>query len=287
MLLQTNSYIVPKDKRSEHARLLRKFRQTLQRLGCDHFEVYEQVGSNWAGGESTGRFVQIMRFRDRKHQQRIQAAEKQDPQAQQLISEFCALINFPYQQQQGLFAVGFYNSALPIGSARRAAAAPAADAPPAAGFAADAAAAAGRSVPEAEPASRAPATEDAATTAVMPQPPPLPEARQADGASLLDFAALDPSGVPAAAAAAAAAALTSDAEPLDLRESAPPAADGVQPDSPEALLELVPDDAELLADADFDVDADPGASDAPDARDATPRPDAETDADADATPRAR
>jgi hypothetical protein len=114
MLLQTNSYIVPKEKRAEHARLLLRFRQTLARLGCDHFEVYEQVGSNWAGGETTGRFVQIMRFRDRKQQQAMQAAERTDPQAQALIKEFCDLINFPYQQQQGLFAVGFYHSALAV-----------------------------------------------------------------------------------------------------------------------------------------------------------------------------
>ena len=47
MLLQTNSYIVPKERRAEHQRLLRRFRQTLARLGCEHFEVYEQVGANW------------------------------------------------------------------------------------------------------------------------------------------------------------------------------------------------------------------------------------------------
>jgi hypothetical protein len=112
MLLQTNSYIVPRDKRMEHARLLRRFRQTLLRLGCDHFEVYEQVGTNWNTGETTGRFVQIMRFRDRKHQLGVQAAERSDPTAQALVREFCELINFPYQQQQGLFAVGFYTSFL-------------------------------------------------------------------------------------------------------------------------------------------------------------------------------
>lgn len=117
MLLQTNSYIVPKEKRAEHARLLARFRQTLARLGCDHFEAYEQVGSNWSGGETTGRFVQIMRFRDRKQQQQMQAAERTDPQAQALIKEFCDLINFPYQQQQGLFAVGFYHSALAVSPA--------------------------------------------------------------------------------------------------------------------------------------------------------------------------
>src|SRR5437588_8947412 len=109
MLLQTNSYVVPKDRRAEHARLLRRFRQTLMRLGCEHFEVYEQVGSNWSSAEPTGRYVQIMRFRDRPHQLAVQAAERNDPTAQALIAEFCELINFPYQQQQGLFAVGFYS----------------------------------------------------------------------------------------------------------------------------------------------------------------------------------
>lgn len=124
MLLQTNSYIVPRDKRDAHARLLRKFRQVLLRLGCEHFEAYEQVGTNWSPGEGTGRFVQIMRFRDRHHQQQVQAAERADPAAQQLIREFCELINFPYQQQQGLFATGYYQSTIPIASPRRPKASP-------------------------------------------------------------------------------------------------------------------------------------------------------------------
>ena len=124
MLLQTNSYVVPKDKRNEHSRLVQRFRQTLNRLGCDHFEVYEQTGANWGPIEQAGnvRFVQIMRFRDRRQQQQVQAAERNDPTAQALIREFCELINFPFQQQQGWFAVGFYNSivttnALPGGTA--------------------------------------------------------------------------------------------------------------------------------------------------------------------------
>jgi hypothetical protein len=113
ILLQTNSYIVPKDKRAQHARLVQRFRQCLARLGCDHFEAYEQVGANWSPSDTTGRFVQLMRFRDRKHQLAVQAAERSDQTAQALIKEFCELINFPYQQQQGLFAVGFYHSLLP------------------------------------------------------------------------------------------------------------------------------------------------------------------------------
>jgi hypothetical protein len=195
MLLQTNSYIVPKDRRSEHARLLRKFRQTLHRLGCDHFEVYEQVGSNWAGGEATGRFVQIMRFRDRKHQQQVQAAEKQDAAAQQFIGEFCALINFPYQQQQGLFAVGFYTSALAVRSGRKVMSI--SSTPPAAN---EAASPMGDSVDAAAVDTGAVATSTAETLAsdepAAPEPLPLdvpvPEPVPAEGASLLDFAALDP-----------------------------------------------------------------------------------------------
>jgi hypothetical protein len=48
----------------------------------------------------------------------VQNAEKQDAAAQQLIAEFCALIDFPYQQQQNLFAVGFYQSVLPVAPLR-------------------------------------------------------------------------------------------------------------------------------------------------------------------------
>lgn len=116
MLLQTNSYIVPRDRRVEHARLMRQFKQTLHRIGCEQFEVYEQVGPAWATGQATGRFVQIMRFRDRRQQLAVQAAEKEDPAAQGIIAEFCALINFDYQQQQGLFASSFYQTVLPIHS---------------------------------------------------------------------------------------------------------------------------------------------------------------------------
>ena len=112
MLLQTNSYIVPKERRNEHARLMRRFRQALINLGCESFEVYEMAGPNWTGTDSNGRYVQIMRFRDRRQQKAIQDAEKNDPEAQKLIAEFCRLVNFEYQQQQGYFGVGFYNSVL-------------------------------------------------------------------------------------------------------------------------------------------------------------------------------
>ena len=108
MLLQTNSYVVPKDKREEHERLIRKIRQALLRIGCEQFEVYEQVGANWAA-QKGGRFIQIMRFRDRQHHHEIQEAEKNDASLQQLINDFMELIDLPSQQEQGLFAMGHYS----------------------------------------------------------------------------------------------------------------------------------------------------------------------------------
>jgi len=129
MLLQTNSYIVPRDKQEEHTRLMRRFKQVLQKLGCEHFEIYEQTGPNWVPGES-GRCVQLMRFRDRKHQQQVQAAERTDPVAQAIITELSDLLNMPQQQQQGFFAAGFYQSLLQEREGTEPAAAPAKPAPP-------------------------------------------------------------------------------------------------------------------------------------------------------------
>ena len=129
MLLQTNSYIVPAEKRVAHNHLMKRFRQVLTKIGCDHFEVFEQVGNNFAPGDAGGRFVQLMKFRDRKHCLAVQSAERQDPAAQALVREFCDLINFPYQTEQGLFAHGYYQSITePI--RRRPAAGGAADASP-------------------------------------------------------------------------------------------------------------------------------------------------------------
>ncbi|HWB53714.1 MAG TPA: hypothetical protein VG722_05955 [Tepidisphaeraceae bacterium] len=112
MLMQTNSYVVPRDKQEEHARLVKRIRQIMSRLGCDMFDVFEQTGASWSNSEATGRFVQIMRFRDRRHQLAVQTAEREDRAAQEVIKEFCDLVNLPQQQQQGLFSVGFYNSVL-------------------------------------------------------------------------------------------------------------------------------------------------------------------------------
>ena len=111
MLLQTNSYVVPREKRAEHARLMLRFRQCFKRLGAI-LEVYEQAGPNFTS-EAGGRFVQIMRFRDRHHQAEVHEKEQKDPAAQQLIADFCQLLNISYQQQHGLFSANYYAGILP------------------------------------------------------------------------------------------------------------------------------------------------------------------------------
>ncbi|HQY87054.1 MAG TPA: hypothetical protein PK402_00250 [Tepidisphaeraceae bacterium] len=109
MLLQTNSYIVPKDKRTEHARLVKRFKQIMSRYGCDDFEVYEMAGPNWST-EVGGRFIQIMKFRDKDHQKQIQEAEQNDSSAQELVREFMEMINFAYQRNAGHATTAFYIS---------------------------------------------------------------------------------------------------------------------------------------------------------------------------------
>jgi hypothetical protein len=111
MLLQTNSYLVPHEKRDEHTQLMRRFRQLMLQLGCDHFEVHEQVDANW-NQPGTGRFVQILRFHDRRHYRAVRAAEQQSALAQELIREFCMLVDLPGQQAQGSFTNQHYRQVL-------------------------------------------------------------------------------------------------------------------------------------------------------------------------------
>lgn len=129
MLLQTNSYIVPNEKRTEHGRLMRRFRQALLRLGCDSFEVYEQVGANWSPLKEASRFVQMLRFRDRQHHQAIEAAERKDPAAQELIRQFAELIDLEYQKENGLFVIGYYSGMMAYSGALAAPPVSAAEAP--------------------------------------------------------------------------------------------------------------------------------------------------------------
>jgi hypothetical protein len=108
MLVQTNSYIVPQARRADHDHLMKRFRQAYARLGCEHFEVFEQTVAGWGSPRGDVRCVQIIRFRDRQHHHAVQEAERKDEAAQQVIFEFCKLINYDQQLAGGLFVSEFY-----------------------------------------------------------------------------------------------------------------------------------------------------------------------------------
>ncbi len=119
MLLMTNSYLVPPDRRVEHDRLMRRFRREMKRLGLDSLEVCEQAGPGFERieGEGGTRVVQILRFRDRQHFLQVQRAERDDAGVQQLVAAFCALINLPAQQQKGQYSTGWFRGLIDSGPA--------------------------------------------------------------------------------------------------------------------------------------------------------------------------
>ena len=80
--------------------------------------MYEQVGANWGGATPPAASCRSCVSAIAAISSAVQNAERNDPAAQQLIAEFCELINYPYQQQQQQFVVGFYASALPIAPLR-------------------------------------------------------------------------------------------------------------------------------------------------------------------------
>jgi hypothetical protein len=108
MLLQTHAYTVPRDRREQHARLMKRLQDAMRRLG-GHFEVYEQVGPGFdLSPDPTGRFVQVMRFKDRRHLAQVQQAERNDAVCQALLIEFCQLVDYSGQLQGGSFVPGYY-----------------------------------------------------------------------------------------------------------------------------------------------------------------------------------
>lgn len=111
MLLQTNAYSLPRDKKDQHARLVKRFEDCFRRLGAS-FEVYQQVDAGFKdqADQNSLRFVQLMKFKDEKHLASVRAAEVSDAACTQLIKDFCELIDYSGQVQSGLFLPGYYAS---------------------------------------------------------------------------------------------------------------------------------------------------------------------------------
>lgn len=85
----------------------------MRRIGAN-VEVYEQVGPAFSPAEeATGRYVQVIRFRDRRHLVAVQAAEKSDPVLQSIIAEFVVLVDLAGQQAAGTYLPGYYSAVTP------------------------------------------------------------------------------------------------------------------------------------------------------------------------------
>ena len=116
MLLQTNSYLVPRDRLAAHDELMARFRRCFERLGvrAGQFEVYRQTSDDFAEDRSIPavRCVQMMRFATTDEHEQVRNREFDDPEAQSLIIELSRLVDLPAQQRSGHFGGGFYSDRL-------------------------------------------------------------------------------------------------------------------------------------------------------------------------------
>ncbi len=115
MLLQTNSYLVPRDRLRAHDLLMSRFRQCFERMGLpsSDFDVFRQAGEGFTSDRTTPgvRCVQMMRFRDRDHFNTVRQTEEGDAEAKRLVDELCRLVDLPAQQRTGHFGGAFYTAA--------------------------------------------------------------------------------------------------------------------------------------------------------------------------------
>jgi hypothetical protein len=111
MLLQTNSYLVPRDRIRAHDDLMRRFRSCFSRLGLEtqQFEVLRETGPEFSTPRTSAvRHVQVVRFRDKDQYDLIHDAEAADPEAQELVAEFARLVELEAQQRRGHFVGTYY-----------------------------------------------------------------------------------------------------------------------------------------------------------------------------------
>jgi len=111
MLLQTNAYSLPRDKQDQHSLIVKRFEDSFSKLGAS-FEVYQQVSADFSdtSGGSTLRFVQIMKFKDLAHLEKVRQAELADPACRQLVADFCDLVDYAAQLGSGSYLPGYYAS---------------------------------------------------------------------------------------------------------------------------------------------------------------------------------
>lgn len=84
MYIVTYRYIVPTNMRKRYLALMRKTTKLYTKHGCLGYEVYEDAHHN-------GNWLEINRFRNKAHYQKVRAAVDADPQIEPLWQEFCAI----------------------------------------------------------------------------------------------------------------------------------------------------------------------------------------------------
>ncbi len=114
MLLQTNSYLVPRDRMAAHDELMRRFAACFARLGVAEgaFELFRQTSAEYRPDTAAAaqRVTQILRFDDRKQQEAVHEAEAHDAEAAALVGELRKLVDLDEQAARGHFTSSYYAS---------------------------------------------------------------------------------------------------------------------------------------------------------------------------------
>lgn len=108
MLLLTHAYLVPADRLAQHDALLGQLVPKLSRWKVG-FELLAETLPDFAPSPAPQlRLVQILRFSDLAHFERVKAAESSDPDYQKLLANFATLIDLPAQMASGTYVPGNY-----------------------------------------------------------------------------------------------------------------------------------------------------------------------------------
>lgn len=115
MLLLTHAYLVPVDRLPQHDALLGQLVSKLSgwKVG---FELLVETLPDFAPSPAPqARLVQILRFSDLAHFERVKRAESTDSDYQKLLANFATLIDLPAQMASGTYVPGQYQRTLSSG----------------------------------------------------------------------------------------------------------------------------------------------------------------------------
>ncbi|MFN4242975.1 MAG: hypothetical protein ACK4PI_07030 [Tepidisphaerales bacterium] len=108
MLLLTHAYLVPANRLDRHNELVQQLASRLASWGVG-VEVLLETNDNFSppGGPDL-RIVQMLRFQDAAHFERVRREESADRAYQQRLAELIELLNLPAQTLAGTHVPGHY-----------------------------------------------------------------------------------------------------------------------------------------------------------------------------------